>query len=53
MKDYYQYFIIFFIEESATQNSNAIKELKEIFQNPSQCFYVDILIKFILFNVQR
>ncbi len=53
MKDYYQYFITFFIKESVTQNSNAIKELKEIFQNPSQYFYVDVLIKFISFNTRR
>lgn len=53
MKDYYQHFVTFFLEESATQNSNAIRELKEIFQSSSQCFYVDILIKFISFNAQR
>jgi len=53
MEKYYQHFITFFIEESAETNANAIKELKEIFQNQSQCFYVDILIKFISFNAQR
>lgn len=45
--------VTFFIEESVEKNSNAIKELKEIFQNQSQSFYIDILIKFISFNAQR
>lgn len=53
MKNYYQHMVTFFIEESVEKNSNAIKELKEIFQNQSQSFYIDILIKFISFNAQR
>ncbi len=53
MKDYYQHFITFFIQEHAIQSSNAIKELKEIFENQNQCFYVEILIRFISFNAQR
>ena len=45
MKNYYQHFIIFFIEESAIQNFNAIKELKKIFQNSNQYFtFINIIL---------
>jgi hypothetical protein len=53
MKNYYHHFVIFFIQEHEIQSSNAIKELKEIFESQNQCFYVEILIHFISFNAQR
>ena len=43
MKNYYHHFVTFFIQEHEIQSSNAIKELKEIFESQNQCFYVEIL----------
>lgn len=50
---YFKYFITFYIQELRIDNNKSIKELVNIFQDSSQCFYAELLIKFISFNAQR
>jgi len=53
LNNYFKYFVTFFIQESRSEKNKAIKELADIFQDSHQCFYVELLIKFISFNAQR